>query len=146
MRGIRDIEARLQASATLPDTLAACFDAFEIVRHLARDCEDRDPTLFAAFMSTADAALDGREAITVAPSLPPQGRSGTPASVRTADASADQVASALASLGAVLRGRLFDAAACSAIAGDMVACTTAAKAASRVCQLMARSSDDRCPR
>ena len=146
MRGTEGIEARLQAAGTLSDTLAAGFDAFEVMRHLARDCEDRDPTLFAAFMSTADAALDGREAITIAPSLPPWSGRRTPSSDRTADASVDQVASALASLGAALRGRLFDAAACSAIAGDMVACTTAAKAASRVCQLMARSSDDRCPR
>ena len=36
----------------------------------ARDCQDRVPELFAAFMTTADAAVDGREALTTAPSLP----------------------------------------------------------------------------
>ena len=63
MNGLRD-------AASLPDTLAASFDAFEAVRELARGCEDKVPALFAAFMTTADAAVDGREAVTIAPSLP----------------------------------------------------------------------------
>jgi len=66
MNGLRD-------AAGLPDTLAASFDAFEAVRELARGCEDKVPALFAAFMTTADAAVDGREAVTIAPSLPPTG-------------------------------------------------------------------------
>ena len=43
MRETSAIEARLRAAATLTDTLAAGFDAFEIIRLLARDCEDRVP-------------------------------------------------------------------------------------------------------
>jgi hypothetical protein len=57
-------------AADLPETLAAGFDAFEAVRMTARDYQDRVPGLFPAFMTTADAAVDGREALTIAPSLP----------------------------------------------------------------------------
>ena len=64
------IEARLRQAASLPEALAAGFDAFEAIRMAARDCQDRVPELFAAFMTTADAAVDGREALTIAPSLP----------------------------------------------------------------------------
>ena len=67
---ISGIMTRLREAASLPDTLAVAFDAFEVIRRLARDCENRIPALFAAFMTTADAAVDGREAITIAPALP----------------------------------------------------------------------------
>ncbi len=73
---ISGIMTRFRHAASLPETLAAGFDAFEAIRQLARDCENRVPALFAAFMTTADAAVDGREAITIAPSLPQPGRAG----------------------------------------------------------------------
>jgi hypothetical protein len=63
-------EARLREAASLPDVLDAGFAAFEAIRITARACEDQVPGLLAAFMTTADAAVDGREALTVAPSLP----------------------------------------------------------------------------
>ena len=72
------IEVRLEQAASLPEALAVSFDAFEVIRMAARDCQDRVPGMFAAFMMTADAAVDGREALTVAPSLLPAG--GTKAS------------------------------------------------------------------
>src|SRR5260370_6077556 len=72
------VAARLRQAATLPDMLAASFDAFEVIRLLACGNEDRVPGLFAAFMTAADAAVDGREAITAAPSLPPGGGDSTP--------------------------------------------------------------------
>ena len=74
---ISGIMTRLRDAASLPDTLAVAFDAFEVIRQLARDCESRVPALFAAFMTTADAAVDGREAVTTAPALP-QPRAATP--------------------------------------------------------------------
>ena len=79
MDGVQEIIRimnRLRDAAGLPDTLAVSFDAFEAIRQLARDCENRVPALFAAFMTTADAAVDGREAITIAPGLPPPGVNG----------------------------------------------------------------------
>jgi Flp pilus assembly protein TadB len=132
-----DIEARLRRASSLPETLDAGFDAFEAIRMAARDCQDRVPELFAAFMMTANVAVDGREALTPAPSLP--STSGTePGHAGTARADAGQVADALAALAAVLRDRLTDAAARADAPGDQAACQDAAEAAGRICQLMTR--------
>jgi len=132
-----DIEARLRQVSGLPETLDASFDAFEAIRRAARDCQDRVPELFAAFMMTADAAVDGREALTPAPSLPPT--SGIePGHAGTARADASEVADALAALAAVLRDRLIGAAALAGTPDDQAACQDAAEAAGRICQLMTR--------
>jgi len=144
---IGGIVTRLRKAASLPDTLAAGFDAFEAVRQVARGCEDKVPALFAAFMTTADAAVDGREAVTIAPALPRLGRAAAAAevSVPAADASVEEIAGALAGLGALLADRLSRAAALAATTADRVACTQAAQAAGRICQLMTRADDDACP-
>jgi hypothetical protein len=131
------IQARLLQAASLPQTLAAGFDAFEAIRMAARDYQDRVPELFAAFMTTADAAVDGREALTVAPSLPLDG--GTePGPAVPAGADAGQAADALAALAATLRDRLADAGTLADTPGDRAACQDAAEAAGRICQLMTR--------
>jgi hypothetical protein len=77
------IQARLREASSVPELLAVSFDAFEAVRVLARSSEEAVPGLFAAFMTAADAAVDGREAITIAPSLPPA-RVGTQSSKSSA--------------------------------------------------------------
>ena len=69
LRQVGHLQSRLRQALSLPGTLAVSFDAFEAIRVLARQSQDRVPGLFAAFMTTADAAVDGREAITIAPSL-----------------------------------------------------------------------------
>src|SRR5260370_19498404 len=91
------IEVRLEQAASLPEALAAGFDAFEVIRIAARACQDRVPGLFAAFMMTADAAVDGREALTVAPSLPQAG-GVRPRDAVPGGADAGPVADALAAL------------------------------------------------
>jgi hypothetical protein len=116
---------------------AAGFDAFEAIRLAARDCQDQVPALFAAFMTTADAAVDGREALTIAPSLPPADGTGPGVAVPTG-ADAGQPPGALAALAAVLRDRLTDAAAQADVPGDRTACQDAAEAAGRIRQLMTR--------
>jgi hypothetical protein len=137
------IQARLRQAASLPDTLAASFDAFETIRLLARDGEDRIPALFAAFMSVADAAVDGREAVTAAPSLPaPDRGGGSGVSVPGPGAAADQVTGALAALSALLRDRLSHAVTLAAAPQDRGACQDAAQAAGRIWQLMAGGDDD----
>ena len=143
MEEISGIMTRLREAASLPDTLAAGFDAFEAIRQLARDCEDKDPALFAAFMTTADAAVDGREAITIAPALPQPGRTAAEVSVSGAGAAAGEIAGVLARLGALLRDRLSHAATIAATAGDRTGCADAAHAAGRICQLMAGGDHDR---
>ena len=139
MQATSGIEARLRAAATVPDTLAAGFDAFEVIRLLVRDCEDCVPGLFAAFMTTADAAVDGREAITAAPALPRPGRSGAGSGAPAAGPDVGEIAGALAALGALLRDCLSRAATLAAGPEDQAACTDAAQAAGRICQLMARA-------
>ena len=133
--GVQEISRimnRLQDAATSPDTLAVSFDAFEAIRQLARGCEDKVPALFAAFMTTADAAVDGRESLTIAPGLPPPGEPGAGVSVPEASASAAEIAGALAALGGLVRGRLSRAATIAATAGDRTACHDAALASASV--------------
>jgi hypothetical protein len=131
------IGTRLEQAASLPEVLAAGFDAFEAIRITARHYQDQVPALFAAFMTTADAAVDGREAITIAPSLPPAPAT-RPGQALTADAGTGQTADTLAALATVLRDRLRDAATRAGTAGDRAACQDAADAAGRICQLMTR--------
>jgi hypothetical protein len=142
---ISSIVTRLREAASLPDILAAGFDAFEAVRQVARACEDRVPALFATFMTTADAAVDGREAVTIALVFPRPRRAGAGVSVPAAGASVEEIAGELAGLGALLRDRLARAAALAATAADRAACTQAAQAAGRIRQLMTRADDDACP-
>ena len=132
-----DIEARLRQASSLPEALDVSFDAFEAIRMPARDCQDRVPELFAAFMMTADAAVEGREALTPAPSLPLTS-GAQPGNAGAVRADANQVADTLAALAAVLRDRLTDAAARADTPDDRAACQDAAEAAGRICQLMTR--------
>ncbi len=78
MQGTGWCAARLRQGASLAGTLAASFDAFEAIRQLARQCEDMSPDLFAAFMSAAAEAADGRDAITSVTALPPTSGHSTP--------------------------------------------------------------------
>ncbi len=136
-------EARLRRAATLPGILVASFDAFEVIRLLARDSEDTVPALFAAFMTAADAAVDGREAVTTAPSLPRGTGRKTGSNLPTAsDGGLATVTDAIAALAVLLGQRLGDAAALPAATGDLAACEQAAAAAERISRLMARGHDD----
>jgi hypothetical protein len=71
MKELDAITSRLRDISTLAELLDAGFDAFEAIRLVARACEDRAPDLFAAFMTAAGTAVDGRNALNDAPSLPP---------------------------------------------------------------------------
>ncbi len=140
MRDTGFIEARLRDAVTLPEVLAAGFDAFEVIRRAARGSVDTVPGLFAAFMTTAREAVEGREAITAAPSLPP-GPAAIPAGLPTVNASADQVMATLASLGALLASCLSQAAATAALDADRMACEESGRAAQQIRRLMARDDD-----
>lgn len=135
------LQSRLRQARSLPDTLAVSFDAFEAVRVLARQSQGRVPRLFAAFMSTADAAVDGREAVTIAPSLPPPGVSTAPPAGPPVGADLGEVIAALALLAGLLADRLNRAAADATLAGDRAACEAAAAAAQQIRTLMAHSDE-----
>jgi hypothetical protein len=141
VRQINPAETRLREATTVPGTLSASFEVFEVIRLLARGNEDRVPELFAAFMMAADAAVDGREAVTIAPSLPPAAArhlSGKP----TAGGDVSEIADAMAALGALLGDRLSRAASMATAPGDRAACEDAAEAAGRICELMACGDGD----
>jgi hypothetical protein len=129
--------ARVHQAAGLPEILDAGFDAFEAIRITARACQDQVPGLFSAFMTTADTAVDGREALTIAPSLPRHGYTA-PGGAAPADTDAGQAADILAALATSLRERLTEAAGQAGLPGDRDACHNAAEAAGRICQLMTR--------
>lgn len=139
---IQVMQARLRSCATLPDTLTAAFDAFDTIRLHARQCEDRAPELFAAFMTTAAAAADGCDAITAAPSLPPPGPHLRAGSVPVPGADVDEIADCTAALATVLHTRLAAAATTAANGADRGACENAARSALEIRQLMARADDD----
>ena len=143
---VHDFEAiadRLRNARSFPELLAASFDAFEAIRVLVRGREDLAPSLFAVFMTAADAAVDGREAITVASSLSPTPGGTLVTSPPAADAPIDTITDALAALGALLGERLVHAADRVLISGDRAACQEAAEAGRRIHQLMARYDNDR---
>jgi hypothetical protein len=142
MKESADVKARLRQASDLPEILAASFDAFEVIRLLARRSEDRAVGLFAAFMCTADAAVDGREAVIIAPSLPAPDASTVAPGEPTASADLHLVIESLTTLGALLDDQLTRAGATTADLEDRAACQGGAAAARRICWLMGRGDDD----
>jgi hypothetical protein len=143
---VHDVEVivtRLRDARALPELLAASFDAFEAIRVLARGSDDLAPWLFAAFMTAADAAVDGTQAITIAPSLSLTPIGTLIVAPSAADADIDTVADALAELGELLDERLMHAADRALLSGDRTACQEAAEAGRRIQQLMAGDGNDR---
>jgi hypothetical protein len=133
VHGVEVIVARLRDARSLPELLAASFDAFETIRVLARGSEDIVPWLFAAFMTAADAAVDGRQAITLATSLSPASVVMPVTIPPAAGADIDTITAALAAL---LDERLAHAADRALLSGDRTACQEAAEAGRRIHQLM----------
>jgi hypothetical protein len=143
MDEFRAIAVRLPGGCGLAATLAAGFDGFEAIRAAARGCEDRDPGLFGAFLLVAGAAVEGRNVLAAAPSLPPAaGPVGTVGVPPGADPG--QVARSAAALAGLLAARLADAGLAAAGGGDRRACAAAAAAAQRIHMLLAGSGDE-CP-
>ena len=94
-------------------------------------------------MTAADAAVDGRQAITIAPSLTPGPGVTLITSPPDEPADVNTITDALAALGALLDERLAQAADRALVPGDRAACQEAAQAGRRIHQLMAREDDDR---
>jgi hypothetical protein len=92
--------ARIHSSAALGQLLDAGFDAFKVIRLAARAGEDRAPDLFAAFMTAAGTAVEGRNPLNGPPSLPPARTGPPPAPTVSPSFSADRIADELAALAA----------------------------------------------
>jgi hypothetical protein len=134
------IAARLRSGTALADLLDAGFDAFEVIRLVARASEDLAPELFAAFITTAGTAVEGRNALGDAPSLPPATR--RPTITMSSTAGADQIADELAALAALLAQHLAEAGAQAVGEGDQAACQHAIYAAADIHRLLARGLDE----
>jgi hypothetical protein len=135
MNELDAIAARLRGGTTLAELLDAGFDAFEVIRLVARGGEDGASELFAAFMTTAGTAVEGRNALYDAPSLPPTGPPPTVAVGTTAGAG--HIADELAALAMLLAQRLAEAGAQAVWEGDRAACQHGTCAAAGIHRLLA---------
>lgn len=139
MTAVQDIDmlqARLSAADTVAGTLAVGWDIFELVQIVADGCADREPRLFAAFLFAAAAAVEGRDAVGFAPSMPatpgaPVAQSGWEATGLL------EIADQLAELAGALGGRLAVAAGRAGNAGDRRACEHGVRQACQIRALLA---------
>ena len=143
MDQIESALVRLEQATGLPAVLDAAYDAFEQMLSALEEQQDRGGGTFAAFVMSGTAAANGRNALAVAPSLPPA-PSGDLAAVTAGPSSgraAEDAAAILAQLGQLLSTRLIDASDLSADPGDKLACAWAAHHAATICSLLGRTPD-----
>ena len=139
MKQIEMIEQHLGEAVSVADVLAAGWEIFELIGDLAAACAEQSVDLYPAFMFARSAAVDGRNAIAFAPSVPAVGAAlSGGAGLWTGDVS--EVADALAGLASALSMRLRAVARLATDDGDRVACEDAARDADRISELLARSA------
>ena len=126
-----------QPDHDLRQMLGAAYAAFESIRQTARACEDRDCTLFPAFISAGTAAANGRDALLTATAV--SADTGLPPGFTqpTATASPDEAADAIAASAVVLADWLDKATNLAVTPQDQDACHDAVAAARQICELMA---------
>jgi len=129
--------SNLAARTDLPEALGRALAAFEAIRQLARRYEDREPDLFAAFMSAASAAAEGRDAILTASALPTPDVTAVEIGTSAPDAKAADVADMIAAEAAALAVELDRAVTLARSDLDRRACHDAATAARQIHQLLA---------
>lgn len=131
----------LHPHADMPHVLGHAFDTFEAIRQLARRHEDQSPDMFAAFMSAAVAAADGRDAILTADARPAHTPGVAGPGQPPSGTDQYQVADAIAASAAVLAVRLDHAAGLAGTSQDRRACRDAAAAARHIRRLLACADD-----
>jgi hypothetical protein len=135
MTPAQDVQQRLEQAATLPEVLDAAYDAFErILSEIDLYNRGAGP-FFAALVMAAPAAADGRNALAVAPSLPPPSWHGP----EPADFVVGNIAADLAELSGRVAARLDEAGGVARAEADLVACRNAARWAREVHGLLAGS-------
>jgi len=139
---ISDLSKRLGRARDLPSVLTASHDAFDGIRMAIRGRERPASGLFAALVMSAAAAIDGRDAITRAPSLPLSAMRGDDGVQRAvgAAAGARDLAGELARLAGLLAGRLAEAEQAAVGRGDQDACAKAAACAREIHTLLAEAA------
>jgi len=137
MELIKPIQQHLLDADGVSGVLATGWDAFELVRAVAGASADRAADLYPAFTLARGAAVSGRNAIALAPSMPVDSATlFAPSAPPEADVY--EVADALADLASALSGRLRETAELAADAGDRAACENAARDADRISELLAK--------
>jgi hypothetical protein len=124
-------QERLRETNGLGVVLDAAYDAFEGMLPVIRVGQDNAGNLFAAFGKSAASAADGRNAILLAPSLPPHCLHRTPAPGEGSHRGegAESIAVCLAALSQLLADRLAQAAKSAPDYRDRAACRSAARRA-----------------
>ena len=137
MTQIELIKRQLREADGVADVLAAGWEIFELIGVLAADGAEQTADLYPAFVFARGAAVGGRNAIALAPSMP----SGDPASFGSPELSAsdvNEIADTVAGLASALSGHLREVARLAADDGDRIACEDAARDADRISELLAR--------
>ena len=119
--------------------LAAGWEIFQFAMAVAAAGAGQADGLFAGFTFARGAAVSGRNALALAPSLP----AGLPVPAEDPVMPAGQVeeaAGAVAGLASALGARLREVAGLAADAGDRAACLDAARDADRIGELLARGA------
>jgi hypothetical protein len=128
---------RLAGCGTLPATLEAAWDAFELMMRIADDYCGDEVDISAGFVMASSAATAGGNAAGWAPSMPATA-GPAPVYARPDGIDPHAVADLLAGLAGTLAARLHQAAAQASQAGDLAACQDAAAAADEIRELMSR--------
>jgi hypothetical protein len=139
--GVDEIELirqHLLDARDMADTLAAGWEVFELVRVLASAAANRAADMYPAFTFARGSAVNGRNAIAFAPSMPTD-YAGSRDGMALPMEDVGEVADILAGLASALSVRLREAAGLATAAGDRIACETAARDAGRISELLAES-------
>ncbi|SRR6266508_4910142 len=137
VQAIAAMRARVDDADGLEGTLAASWDAFELIRMVALRRTERADGSFAAFMLASASAANGRDVVGFAPSLPlGQAAKTDPGEAELGEV--DLLADALAGLASALSARLLAAARLAAHGADRAACRDGAREADNVHALLAQ--------
>lgn len=132
------IGQRLRDARDVADVLAAGWEIFELVSVLASAAADRAADMYPAFTFARGSAVNGRNAIAFAPSMP-TGHAASLEGLASLAEDVDEVADILADLASALNKRLREAARLATADGDRIACETAARDADRISELLTGS-------
>lgn len=139
MQQIELVQQHLNEADGVPAVLSAGWQAFELVRSVTSASADQAADMYPAFTFSRGAAVSGRNALALAPSLPAD---CVPWQDLPAPVTGDvyEIADAVAELTSALSRRLREVAGLAADADDRVACANAAGDAEQVSRLLAKSA------
>jgi hypothetical protein len=140
MTSLAAVTDRLARADDLPVLLDAAYEAFEVLLSVLERHEDPGNARFAAFVSAATCAANGRDAVLFTPSLPPRQLPRPPGEADAAHAPGQgNGLNAAIAASALLVARLSRAAEQAADPADRLGCRTAAGYARQIHVLLTGS-------